>query len=86
MKKVNIDGLELNDRMISELKRWYEHSNESTPETWLNGMEYMKDTFIQLMCNDSNEPYLKEITACLRQILIIKDSLEELTPNRDNAN
>ena len=30
MKKVNIDGLELNDRMISELKRWYEHSNEST--------------------------------------------------------
>lgn len=86
MRKLNIDGLELNDKMISELKRWYQYSNETTPETWKHGMEYMKNTFIRMMCDDSNEPYIKDITVCLRQILIIEESLEELMPDRDKAN
>ena len=86
MRKVNIDGLELNDRMISELKKWYQYENETTPETWKHGMDYMKNTFIRMMCVDSNEPYLKDIAACLRQILIIEESLEELTPDRDKTN
>ncbi|MDP3445783.1 MAG: hypothetical protein Q8T08_23220 [Ignavibacteria bacterium] len=72
--------------MISELKRWYDFGPESVPEDWMHGMEYMKNTFIRMMCDDSNETYLKDITVCLRQILIIEESLVELIPDRDNAN
>lgn len=86
MKKVNIDGLELNDRMISELKRWYSSKMESEPELWLMGIAEIKNTFIKIMCIDSNEPYLKDITGCLRQIIIIEESLEELIPEREKAN
>ncbi len=82
MRKINVDGLELTDRMITELKKWYRPSRESEPELWLLGMEDIKNTFITLLCDESNETYLKDITGCLRQILIIEESLRELIPDR----
>jgi hypothetical protein len=82
MQKINVDGLELNDKIIAELKKWYTGNGcQSVPEEWLLSLNDMKNTFIRLLCVDANEMYSTEITESLRLILIMQDSLENLSPS-----
>lgn len=85
MKTVNIDGLELNDNMIGELKGWFKAPvGETTPEVWNTELNDMKNTFIKIMCDENNDMYLEDIKECLRFILVVQQSLEQLIPQQSN--
>jgi len=80
MEKINIDGLQLTQPIVDELKKWYD-GVESTPETYVDCIEQIKDTLIRLMCEE-NEKYDKSIKESLVGLMMIQDSLKQLIPPR----
>jgi hypothetical protein len=86
MDKITIEGIELTEAMLNELKRWYESKNETVPQQYVEYIDYSKDMFIRLMCDDANAPVRPAITEALSQLLILQDSLRKLIPARKCQN
>lgn len=85
MKTINIDGLQLSDGIIAELKQWYQApAGESIPEVWTMELDDMKNTFIEIMCDENNDRYSNDIKNCLRFILVAQESLSSLIPKQSN--
>lgn len=86
MDKITIDGIVLTDAMLAELQKWYESKNESAPERFVDYINYSKDMFIRLMCDDANDPVRPALLEAISQLLILQDSLRKLIPPRPCQN
>jgi hypothetical protein len=82
MDKINIEGIELTEAMLTELKRWYESKNETIPECFVGYINYSKNMFIRLMCDDANAPVRPALLEAVSQLLILEDSLRILIPEK----
>lgn len=81
MKQVQIDGLMLNETMVTELTKWYASTVDSYPEHFMAYLEHSKNTLIRLLCED-NEKYDADIKESLSGIILMQDSLKNLLPTK----
>ena len=79
MTTINIDGLQLNQPMIDELKKWYD-GVESTPETFVDNLNTIQDTLVRLMCDTEPDTMMTEIKESLSEILMMRERLKKLIP------
>ena len=82
MTKITIDGLEINDQMVHELTKWFENPSDSAPQNYVEYIDYIKDTLIRLLTDDSNSELLYDMKESLAFLLMMQDSLKRLIPEQ----
>lgn len=78
-----VNGVELTERRLEVLNRWFEKPEYETDiENLVSMTNVMKDTFIKLMCDDANEEFRPEIIESMQIILLLQADLKQLIPER----
>jgi hypothetical protein len=77
MKTVNIDGLELDEKKIAELKEWYQEGSGKNPEDIVAHIQNIRELLTRVWVEGVgvSESKIKE---CVEEILFLEDIFKNL--------
>jgi len=79
MKKITIDGLELDEKKIEELKKWFEENSFTGPAVFFEYIQIIQKNMMRMWRNlDDTPEWNAQMKDSIDMLFIIEESMKKL--------